>query len=55
MHETPQPAVPARITPSQREATARHHEKMARLFRDMGRSEDAASAERMALRLRESM
>ena len=54
MHAAPQSAVPARFTPSQREATARHHEKMARLFRAMGREADAAVADRAALTLRSS-
>jgi hypothetical protein len=56
MSTSPQSAAPARsiITPSQREATARHHEKMARLFRAMGRTIDAAAAEKAAREVRVS-
>lgn len=55
MSEAPQHAVPAHripITDSQREATSRHHEKMARIFRSMGREKDAVAAEKAAKEVR---
>ena len=42
-----------KLTKAQKEATARHHEKMARLFESVGRVKDAEAARRAARIVRE--
>ena len=44
---------PDRVTDSMKEATAKSHEKMARLYRELGRESDAQAADRAAQLCRE--